>query len=91
MNELLAIAPQMVLIPDSKGNYPLHIAISKQHNFDVVYQLYKAFPYTGKIRDKRTKLLPFMLAALGHWKNETDQLNVSYKLLREDPLLIFGV
>ena len=81
----------MVLITDSKGNYPLHIAINNQHSFDIVYQLYKAFPDTGKIRDETTKLLPFMLAALGLWKDETDQLNVSYKLLREDPPLIFGV
>ena len=81
----------MVLIPDSKGNYPLNIAINNQHSFDVVHQLYKTFPYTGKIRDEKTKLLPFMLAALDHWEDEIDQLNISYKLLREDPLLIFGV
>ena len=91
MNELLTTAPQMVLIPDSKGNYPLHIAINNRHSSDVVRQLYKAFPYTGKIRDEKTNLLPFMLAALGHWKDETDQLNISFELLREDPLLIFGV
>ena len=90
VNELLAIAPQMVLIPDSEGNYPLNIAIHNQLSSDVVYELHKAFPSTGKIRDEKTKLLPFMLAALGRWKDETDQLNVSYRLLQEDPLLVFG-
>ena len=91
MNELLAVAPQIVFIPDNKGNYPINIAINNQHTSDIIYQLYKAFPYTGKIRDERTKLLPFMLAAVGQWKDEIDQLNISYKLLREDPLLIFVV
>ena len=90
MTELLAIASQMVLIPDSKGNYPMNIAINSQHSSDVIYQLHKAFPCTGKIRDETTKLLPFILAAVGQWKDEIDQLNACYKLLREDPLLIFG-
>ena len=90
VNELLAIAPQMVLISNSEGNYALNIAIHNKLSYNVIYQLYKAFPGTGKIRDEKTQLLPFMLAALGRWKDETDQLNVSYTLLREDPILIFG-
>ena len=32
-----------------------------------------------------------MQAATGNWKNEMDQITISYQLLREDPLLIFGV
>lgn len=81
----------MVFIPDRKGDYPIHLAIHSRHSYDVVYHLFKAFPVTGKIRDERTKLLPFMLAALGSWENKWDQLNISYRLLREDPLLVFTI
>jgi len=81
----------MVIIPDSKGDYPLHIAIRNQQKYDVVDQLYKALPETGKFRDVRTNLLPFMLAAKGKWENEDDQISVTYQLLREDPHLVFTI
>jgi len=87
----MAIAPQMVFIPDNDGNYPIHLAIYNHHSYDILYQLYKQFPSTGKIEDGKSKLIPFMLAALGNWQNELDQLSIIYVLLREDPLLIFGV
>ena len=81
----------MVFIPDSKGNYPLHIAIRNQQKYDIIYQLFKASTDTGKIRDVKTNLLPFMLAAKGNWENEEDQISTTYKLLREDPHLVFTV
>ena len=87
----MTIAPLMVLIQDSKGDYPLHIAIRNQQSFACVYQLFKASIFTGKILDIETNLLPFMLAAKGNWENDKDQVNITYHLLREDPLLIFGV
>ena len=86
---MLTMAPQMVLIPDLKQNYPLHIAIRHRQNYHVIHVLHKAIPDTGKICDAKTKLLPFMLAALGAWNDDADQLNVSYRLLREDPFLVF--
>jgi len=91
VKELLSIAPQMVLISDGKGNYPINIAIQNRHAYEIVYQLFKALPVTGKIRDIKTKLVPFMLAAVGNWKSEADQITIAYKLLREDPHLVFGV
>jgi len=93
VKELVTIMPQMALIPDSQGNYPLHIAIHNQQSYDVIYSLYRAYPNTGKIRDLKTQLLPFMLAAVDNWDgNENyDQLTLTYLLLREDPLLVLWV
>ena len=75
----------MVLIPDSRGNYPIHLAIRSQQSYDTACSLFKALPETAMIRDAKTKLLPFMLAAVGDWKNKADQINITYELLREDP------
>ena len=80
----------MVLLPDANGNYPLHIAIHNQQSSDVIYRLFKSCPDTGKIRDAENNLLPFMLVALGNWENEKNQLDSCHRILREDPLLIFG-
>ena len=93
VKELVTIMPSMALIPDSQGNYPLHIAIHSQQSYDVIYILYRAYPNTGKIRDLKTQLLPFMLAAVDNWdENENnDQLTITYLLLREDPHLVFWV
>ena len=85
VKELLAIAPQMVFIPDREGNYPLHIAINNQQSYLVTYELFKAFPAVGNILEFETSLLPFMLAAVGNWNNEADQITTAYQLLREDP------
>ena len=79
------MAPQMAFIPDSEGNYPLHIAIKNQHSFDIVYRLYAAFTEVGLIKDVATRLLPFMLAAVDCWKSEKDQISIIFQLLREDP------
>ena len=93
VKELVTIMPLMALIPDSQGNYPLHIAIHNQQCFDVICVLYRAYPNTGKVRDLKTQLLPFMVAAVDNWdENENnDQLAITYLLLREDPLLVFWV
>ena len=91
VQELLAIAPQMVLISDSKGDYPLHIAIHNQQSYETIRHLFEAFPCARKIGDANTNLLPFMLAAVGNWKNKKDQISVTYRLLREDPYSMFYV
>ena len=89
VKELLATAPQMVFIPDGEGNYPLHIALHHQQSHEISYRIFQAFPDTGKIRDVKTKLVPFMLAAMGNWESEMDQITTSYQLLKEDPPLVF--
>ena len=81
----MAFAPKMVLIPDSNGNYPIHLAIRNQQSFDTVMQIFKAVPETVTMRDENTKLLSFMLAVVGDWKNQVDQISITYQLLREDP------
>ena len=75
----------MVLIPDSEGNYPIHLAIQYQQSYDTVLHLFRALPETTMIQDFRTKLLPFMLAAVGKWENQDDQMAITYHLLRQDP------
>ena len=85
VKELLAIAPQMVFIPDKNGDYPLHIAIQNQLSHEVIYELFKAFPEMGTITDEKTSLLPFMLAAIGNWESEKLQMTITYQLLRESP------
>ena len=85
VKELLEIEPQMVLIPDSNGNYPIHLAIYNQQSYTTVMHFFKEVPETIMIRDENTKLLPFMLAAVGEWENQEDQISITYELLREDP------
>ena len=65
VKDLVATAPQMVFISDSKGNYPMHIAIHNRHSYEVIYELFKAFPQILFVQDAKTSLLPFMLAAMG--------------------------
>lgn len=89
VKELVSIAPQMVLIPDRKGNYPIHLAIQNELSFDTISLLFGALPETRMILDVETKLLPFVQAAVGNWKSKKDQINTIHHLLREDPSLIF--
>ena len=88
VKDLIALAPQMVFIPNKKGSYPLHIAIHNQQAYVVVHEIFKALPEMRYIQDVKTKLLPFMLAAVGDWESEMDQISIIYRLLREDPHLI---
>ena len=89
IKDLLAIAPQMVFIPDSKGDYPLHAAIHNHHSCDIIYEIFEACPEVGSIRDAKTSLIPFKLAAIGDWQNVEDQMTITYKLLQADPHSIF--
>ena len=91
VQELVSIAPQMFFIRDGEGNYPLHIAIHHEQSYQVSYQIYRAFPHMGKIRDVKTNLVPFMLAAIGNWESVMDQITTTYQLLREEPLLVWRV
>jgi len=75
----------MAFISDQKGNYPLHIAINNHQSCQVIYELFKAFPAIGAIVDINTGLLPFMLAAVNNWESISDQITITYQLLREDP------
>merc|ERR1719343_155218 len=85
VKEMLTFMPQMAFIPNREGDYPLHIAINNQQSYQVAHEIFKAFPVIGTIHDTKTSLLPFMLAAVDNWRNETDQLTTTYQLLREDP------
>ena len=89
VQELLTIAPETLLAKNSKGHYPLHLALYNQQSYDTLTCLFKAAPKTITMRDEKTKLLPFMLAAVGEWKNQIDQIAIIYQLLREDPHSIF--
>jgi len=88
VKELVTIAQHMVLIPNNEGNYPLHIAIRNQQCYDVIYELFKALPEMAHMQDTETRLLPFMLSAMGKWNNEMDQIAITYQLLRDEPHLI---
>ena len=78
VKELIALVPQMVFLPDRNGSYLLHIAIHNQQNYDVVYELFKACPEVVSIHDVNTNLLLFMLAAVGNWNDEKDQMTITY-------------
>ena len=91
VKELVVIMPQMVFVPDSKGNYPMHIAIHNQQSHDIAHELFKAFLEISSTHDAKFNLLLFMLAARGHWKNHQDQLSTAHQLLREDPLSTFEI
>ena len=87
--ELLTIAPQMAFISDREGNYPLHIAIHNEQSYDTIREIFKACTEVLQIQDAITKLYPLMLAAIGDWKSEKDQISVIYHLMREDPHSLF--
>jgi len=89
VQELLAIRPEMAFCSNGRGSYPLHIAIHNQQEYNVIFELYKAYPEVGKIYDVDTGLVPFILAATSNWKSVTDQTSVIYHLLREDPPSVF--
>ena len=78
--------PQMVFVPDSKGNYPMHIAIHNQQSHDIAHELFKAFLEISSTHDAKFNSLPFVLAAMGRWKSDPDELSIMCQLLREDPL-----
>ena len=63
VKELLIVAPQMTFCSDRRGNYPLHIAIRNQQEYNVTFELHKAFPEVGKIQDMEIGLAPFISAA----------------------------
>ena len=75
----------MAFCADSRGNYPLHIAINNQQEFNLIFKIYRAFPEVGRIQDAETGLVPFILAATVNWNSVEDQVSVIYQLLREDP------
>jgi len=75
----------MVLIPNRNENYPLHLAIKNQQTCDTAHNLFQAFPGAGMKLDTKTKLIPFMLAAVGDWNRHGNQMTAIYQLLREDP------
>ena len=79
----------MAFISDSKGNYPLHIAIHNKQSYNIIREIFKAYPEVQQIQDAITQLRPFMLAGVGDWKSEKDQISVIYHLVREDPHSIF--
>ena len=86
VKDLISISPRMAFISDGKGNYPLHIAIHNQQGYDIICELFKASPDIVRMQDTKTKLLPFMLAAVGKWKSDIDQTSIIYYLLRKDPV-----
>jgi len=90
MKEMLTIAPPIAFISDSRGNYPLHIAIHNQQSYAIICEIFKSSLGVMNIQDTRSQLIPYMLAAVGDWKSEKDQLSIIYFLLREDPHSIFG-
>ena len=56
---------QTVLIPDGKGNYPLHIAIHNQNSYQIIREMFRANLDIGTMLNIKTSLLPFMIAAIG--------------------------
>ena len=88
VKDLVIMLPAMTFIPDVEGNYPLHIAINHKHSHKIIYWIYRACREVGEIEDVKTNLLPFMLAAVGDWINEKDQITIVYQLIREMPPLI---
>ena len=72
VKELIAIAKQMAFLPNIEGNFPLHIAIHNQQCFGMIHEIFHACPEVGGTQDKESRLLPFMLAAVGDWENGID-------------------
>ena len=65
MKELVTIAPQMVLISDSNGKYPIHLAIYNRQSYDTVMHLFKQVPETIMIRHEKNEAITFYVNCRG--------------------------
>ena len=88
IQDLLSVNTYMVCIPDSNGNYPLHISIFNQQVFNATKQIFDASPWVGREANNVDGLFPFKSAAVGSWRNGLDQVNTILYLLQQDPALV---
>lgn len=98
---LLLLFPKASKVPNLAGQLPLHIAVASGKSWDgVVEKLFSLFPSALMMKDGKSCLYPFMVAALpkpDHClrKLEVDladvscqQLTSTYELLIADPTLV---
>jgi hypothetical protein len=88
LSEILNLCPAVAHIADSKCQLPLHIAIDTARksgvcDWDAMKTLVAQYPDSLERRDGRTKLFPFMQAAV---ENQTC-LDIIFLLLLDNPTL----
>jgi len=86
LQSLVKVHPKAARYPNFQGKLPLHLAVTlgrKSWHCDGLKFLFEANPSAIYECDQDTKLLPFMLASIGHMS----PLCSSFELLRELPEL----
>jgi len=90
---LLHCNPKAAGLVDHEGRLPLHIGLSSGKTWDCMSPIFKAEPRAVSIRDPKTLLFPFMIAAVGNKSRLDDEddffqdakLATIFLALREDP------
>ena len=88
LTEILSLCPEVAHITDSKWQLPLHIAIDTARksgicDWEAMKSILAQYPDSLERRDGRTKLFPFMQAAV---ENQTC-LDIIFLLLLDNPAL----
>jgi hypothetical protein len=88
--ELLDHFPEAARVADTNGQLPLHVAIDTaastdgSSNWNVIQALLSQYPASLDRRDGKSKLFPFMQAAIGRRASVED----TFLLLLENPTLV---
>mmetsp|Transcript_15759 Transcript_15759/g.34091 ORF Transcript_15759/g.34091 Transcript_15759/m.34091 type:complete len:587 (-) Transcript_15759:454-2214(-) len=99
LKQIANLYPQAAETKAKDGNLPLHVAIGKGHTWiPGIQAIYRSFPGAGRVRDVKTGLYPFQMAAAkkpgpvddDEWdrKRYLSELTTAYELLRADPDVI---
>eukprot|EP00591_Stephanopyxis_turris_P010684 CAMPEP_0195530992 /NCGR_PEP_ID=MMETSP0794_2-20130614/34106_1 /TAXON_ID=515487 /ORGANISM="Stephanopyxis turris, Strain CCMP 815" /LENGTH=469 /DNA_ID=CAMNT_0040662621 /DNA_START=128 /DNA_END=1537 /DNA_ORIENTATION=+ len=85
---ILEHSPEIANVADNEQRLPLHLSIERGRTWNAgVHMILMNAPQTLSIRDSKTHLYPFMLAAQGVHSD----LDTCFLLLRENPLLAWGL
>lgn len=84
ITHLLALSPNSTKIRTKENRLAFHLAVEHQKELCFLRELLKMTPEVLNVRDPKTKLYPFMLAAVHH----NNGLNVVFELLSWNPTLV---
>jgi len=77
----LKAAPTALRLTNSEGRLPLHILLDHASDIHLVHEMVARFPESIDIRDPKTNLAPFLLAA----QNTSSSLDIIFSLLSQSP------
>uniref|UniRef100_A0A7S2H3B7 Uncharacterized protein n=1 Tax=Helicotheca tamesis TaxID=374047 RepID=A0A7S2H3B7_9STRA len=80
---LLCLYPDAASCQDCNGRLPINLALENGQPWEgCVREMFMAWPQSLSMQDRETRLVPFMLSAVG----QDSDINIIFSLLREGPL-----